>query len=240
VHEPEVQYQFAATTGTIFSDTHLPLRTWMLATAIMCDAKKGISAKQMEREMGVSYKTAWYLNHRIRKAIEETGGVFSGTVEAGETYIGGKYDKLRKRAKYDKPAVFGMKERESGRVHVVHMQDVNQWAIKPEMDAVVKPEAKMMTDESTLYKNLKRRGFSPEIVIHTDKEWVPGDIHTQGIDGFWSLLKRGIVGSFHKVSVKHLGRYVSEFQFRFIARMIYRHVGQFTILVAPECAFSLD
>jgi hypothetical protein len=86
----DCKYRFAATTGTIFSDTHLPLSKWMMAVAIMCNARKGVSAKQMERDMNVSYKTAWYLNHRIRKGVEETGGVFTGTVEADETYIGGQ------------------------------------------------------------------------------------------------------------------------------------------------------
>jgi transposase-like protein len=212
------KYRFAATTGTIFSDTHLPLSKWMMAVAIMCNAKKGVSAKQMERDMNISYKTAWYLNHRIRKAMEETGGVFTGAVECDETYIGGQYDKRPKRAKWDKEPVFGMKERESGRVHVKHLSAANSWNIGEVIDAKVSPEAKMMTYESKLYANLEQRGVEHEIVIHRSKEWVRGDVHTQGIDGFWSLLKRGIIGSFHQVSIKHLHRYMSEFQFRFNSR----------------------
>lgn len=209
-------YQFAATTGTIFSDTHLPLRTWMLAIALMSNAKKGISAKQMERDLGLSYKTAWYLNHRIRKAMDEgIDGLFTGTVEADETYVGGRYDKRRARAKYDKAPVFGMLERETGRVQVKHIPAANRWAITREMNTVVGPQAKMMTDESNLYANLKRRGFEHQIVIHSDKEWVRGECHTQSIDGFWSLFKRGLIGSLHQVSIKHLGRYLSEFEFRF-------------------------
>lgn len=212
------RYQFAATTGTIFSDTHLPLSKWMLATAIMCNAKKGVSAKQMERDMGVSYKTAWYLNHRIREAMDDgIEGLFTGTVEADETYVGGKYDKRRKRAKYDKEPVFGifgMIERETGRVHAKHIPAANRWVVTREIDAIVAPEAKFMTDESNLYSNLQKRGFEHNIVIHSDKEWVRGDCHTQSIDGFWSLLKRGLIGSFHQVSIKHL-RYIAEFQFRF-------------------------
>lgn len=94
----DCRYQFAATTGTLFTDTHLELRVWMQAIALMCTAKKGVSAKQMERTLGVSYKTAWYLNHRIRKAMDEgIDSLFTGTVEADETYVGGKYDKRRKR-----------------------------------------------------------------------------------------------------------------------------------------------
>lgn len=213
------KYQFCATTGTIFSDTHLPLNKWMLAAAIMCNAKKGVSAKQMERDMGVSYKTAWYLNHRIRKAMEESAGLFTGTVEADETYVGGKYDKRRKRAKWDKTPVFGIIERGDGdkhsRVSAGKLSAVNRWNITNEIDAIIAPGCSVMSDESNLYANLTKRGFKHEIVLHSSKEWVRGDCHTQGIDGFWSLLKRGIIGSFHQVSIKHLDRYIAEFQFRF-------------------------
>jgi transposase-like protein len=105
---PKCKYQFAATTGTIFSDTHLPLSKWMLAVALMCNAKKGISAKQMERDLGVSYKTAWYLCHRIRKSMEEGApGLLTGTVEADETYVGGRYDRRRKRGPHENSLLLG-------------------------------------------------------------------------------------------------------------------------------------
>ncbi|HEV3330164.1 MAG TPA: IS1595 family transposase [Bryobacteraceae bacterium] len=249
--EKTCKYQFAATTGTIFSDTHLPLRVWMQAIALLCTAKKGISAKQMERTMGVSYKTAWYLNHRIRKAMDEgIEGLFTGTVEADETYVGGRYDKRRKRAKYDKEPVFGMKERETGRVHAKHIRNATSWSIGREIDSAVGPTAKMMTDESRLYANLQRKGFDHEIVIHSDKQWVRGDCHTQGIDGFWSLLKRGLIGSFHQVSHKHLGRYIAEFQFRFNRRedeeifaavvigLLAKGALRYKALTGPETAVS--
>jgi hypothetical protein len=142
--EKTCKYQFAATAGTIFSDTHLPMRVWMQAIALMCTAKKGISAKQMERNMGVSYKTAWYLNHRIRKAMEEgIEGLFTGTVEMDETYVGGKFDKRRKRARYDKEPVFGIVERETGRVYARHIEAANSFEIRHHMDAVVTPQAKV-------------------------------------------------------------------------------------------------
>jgi transposase-like protein len=193
-----------------------------MAVALMVNAKKGISALQMKRDLKVAYKTAWYLNHRIRKAMslieEATSEPLSGTVEIDETYIGGKFDKRRKRQRWDKPAVFGMIERETGKVHAKHISAANRWNIGTEIDARVAPEARMMTDESKLYANLTKKGFKHEIVIHSDKEWIRGECHTQGIDGFWSLLKRGIIGSFHQVSVKHLDRYISEFAFRFNGR----------------------
>ncbi|HUA20841.1 MAG TPA: IS1595 family transposase, partial [Bryobacteraceae bacterium] len=146
--------QFTATVGTIFNDSHLPLQKWMQAVAIMCNAKKGVSARQLWRDLGVSYKTAWYLAHRIREAMAL--GNFNeqrmaGTVEADETYVGGKYDKRGKRARWDKEAVFGIVERETGRVHAKHLpgrSHLNSWTINREIDAVVDPAAKIMTDES--------------------------------------------------------------------------------------------
>jgi hypothetical protein len=227
-------HQFSATTGTIFNETHLPLRKWMLAVAIMCNAKKGVSAKQLQRDVEVSYKTAWYLSHRIREAMQLgnwTDEKMTGTIEVDETYIGGKFDKRRKRAKYDKPAVFGMIERETGRVHARHLSrgPANQWQIGQQIDAIASPEAHMMSDESRLYQNLTRRGFEHDIVIHSDKEWVRGEVHTQSIDGFWGLVKRGLIGSFHQVSIKHLDRYVQEFQYRFNGR---QNQELFTLTVA--------
>jgi hypothetical protein len=136
----------------------------MLAVAIMCNAKKGLSAKQLQRDLETSYKTAWFLSHRIREAMmlgNWTDEKMTGTVEADETYIGGKYDKRRKRAKYDKPAVFGMIERETGRIHAKHLSlgTANHWQIGREIDTAATKDAHMMTDESRLYQNLKRRGF---------------------------------------------------------------------------------
>ena len=213
-------YQFTAVVGTIFNDSHLPLAKWMQATAIMCNAKKGVSARQLWRDLGVSYKTAWYLAHRIREAMalgNFNQQKMTGTVEADETYVGGKYDKRRKRERWDKEAVFGMIERETGRVQAKHLpgrSHLNRWQVGQEIDANVAPAARMMTDESRLYANLKQRGFEHEIVIHSDKEWVRGDCHTQSIDSFWGLLKRGVIGTFHQISIKHLDRYITEFSYR--------------------------
>lgn len=213
-------YQFAATTGTIFSDTHLPLSKWMLATAIMCNAKKSVSAKQMERDMNVSYKTAWYLNHRIREAMgiveasDETQ--LAGTVEADETYIGGKYDKRRKRARWDKEPVFGVVERD-GKARTYHMPEVTLKGVLEKIkDNVAITADAIYTDDSDLYGTTAGCVMSHkhESVNHSAKEWVRGDVHTCTIDGYWGLLKRGIIGSFHKVSIKHLQRYLNEFQFK--------------------------
>src|SRR5579871_4771669 len=174
----ECAHQFTATAGTIFNDSHLPLQKWMLAVALMCNAKKGVSAKQLQRDLQTSYKTAWYLAHRIREAMEL--GNFNtekmtATVEADETYVGGKYDKRGKRARWDKEAVFGMIERETGRIHAKHIPGrsrINSWQLNNEIDSVVdRSTAHMMTDESRLYANLERRGFKHDIVIHRENQW---------------------------------------------------------------------
>jgi hypothetical protein len=217
---PECAHQFSATTGTIFHDTHLPLDKWFAAVALMVDAKKGLSAKQLERNLGCAYKTAWYLSHRIRKAMglcemadKES---LTGTVEADETYIGGKYDKRRKRARYDKPAVFGVIERD-GKARTCYMPSVSMKNVVKKITGNVSISADAIhTDESNLYGTEAGliESHKHETVKHIKQEWVRGDVHTGTIDGYWGLLKRGLIGSFHQISVKHLHRYLSEFQFR--------------------------
>jgi hypothetical protein len=213
--EPTCKYQFAATTGTIFHDTHLPLEKWLLAVALMTNAKKGLSAKQMQRDLDVSYQTAWYLNHRIREAMGlfETANEkqLTGTVEADETYIGPRrYDERRKRERWDKEPVFGVIER-GGKAKTWHIPRVNRHHIIQKLKDTISLEADLVcTDESPMYKRFPE-GMTHEIVNHSAKEWVRGDVHTGTIDGYWGLLKRGIIGSFHQVSIKHLHRYLNEF-----------------------------
>jgi len=217
------RYKFQATTGTIFSDTHLPLSKWMLAVAIMCNAKKGVSAKQLERDMNVSYKTAWFLSHRIRKAMDDEGGLLSGIVEVDETYVGGKAKNMhaKERAEkiggpgtHGKDSVFGMIERD-GRVKTYHIPALNRYYVIDKLKEGISVEAELVcTDESRLYQRMPSNIVRHEIVNHSVKEYVRGQIHTGTIDGYWGLLKRGLIGSFHRVSIKHLNRYLGEFQFK--------------------------
>ncbi len=216
--EPTCKHQFTATTGTIFHDTHLPLEKWLLAVALMTNAKKGLSAKQMERDLDVSYQTAWYLNHRIREAMGlfETANEtpLTGTVEVDETYIGGKFDKRRKRQRWDKEPVFGMVARD-GKAKTYHIPQINRKNVIDKIEDSISIEADLVcTDESPIYNRMPENVKRHESVNHSAKEWVRGDVHTGTIDGYWGLLKRGIIGSFHQVSIKHLHRYLSEFQFR--------------------------
>jgi transposase-like protein len=215
----ECKYQFTVTDGTIFNDTHLPLNKWFLATALMCNAKKGVSAKQMERHLGVSYKTAWYLSHRIRLAMSTEGGIFSGQVEVDATYVGGKYDKRRKREPWqDKPAVAGLVQRatetEHSKVIALHVAGETKQVMIPLVENCTTDDTKVYTDDNPTYHKLRHTRVH-EIVIHSKDEYVRGEAHTNSCENFWSNFKRGVIGSFHQVSMKHLQRYLDEFQFRF-------------------------
>jgi DNA-directed RNA polymerase subunit RPC12/RpoP len=212
--------QFSVTDGTIFNDTHLSLEKWFMAVALMVNAKKGLSALQLKRDIKCAYKTAWYLSHRIRKAMGlielADDEPLAGTIEADETHMGSKkYDKRRKRGKYEKEPVFGIVERD-GRAKTWHVsQPVNRYKVIDKLKDNVSINAKAVyTDDSRLYERMPANVQKHDIVNHSAKEWVRGDVHTCTIDGYWGLLKRGIIGSFHQISVKHLHRYLSEFQFR--------------------------
>lgn len=216
--------QFSVTEGTIFNDTHLPLDKWFMAVALMVNAKKGLSALQFKRDLKVAYKTAWYLSHRIRKAMGLIEAAdqepLAGIVEADETYVGGKYDKRRKRARYDKEPVFGIVQRD-GRAKTFHMRPVTIKNVVGKITENVSRDADgIYTDDGRFYGTAAGciANHNHQRVNHTQEEWVRGDVHTGTIDGYWSLLKRGIIGSFHQVSIKHLHRYLSEFQFRWNRR----------------------
>jgi transposase-like protein len=218
-NEESCRLQFSATSRTIFDKSHLPLSTWFQAVALIVNAKKSVSALQMQRDLGINYRTAWFLNHRIREAMQGELGLFGGTVEVDATYHGGKYDPRRKRAKFDKQAVAGVIQRKtSTETSKVKAFPVER-EILPVMTGVIRDhvalDAMIYTDEHGSYRNLNKRGRKHDIVRHSTKEYVRGDVHTNRIENFWSLFKRGVIGSFHQVSVKHLHRYLNEFSFRF-------------------------
>ena len=224
--EKTCQQQFTATSGTIMHDSHLPLKTWLMAITLITQAKKGMSAAQVQRTLGIgSYKTAWHLCHRIREAMKTNIAPLGGILEVDETYIGGK-----KRgegifaAKNNKVAVMGLVQRKTGqiRLHAVGKSSVSK------MDAwhfirqhVSRAQTEMIcTDESVIYPYcLKEFKIKHQSVNHRAKEYVRyGVVHTNSIEGAFGLLKRGIIGNFHQVSLKHLHRYLSEFEWRWNAR----------------------
>jgi transposase-like protein len=212
--------QFSPTAGTLFADSHLPLITWFHAIGLILNAKKGISAKQLQRDLGIGgYKTAWYLNHRIREAMNE-GDIpkLGGIVEVDETYLGGRIrGKGIRHAKKQKQVVMGAIER-GGEVRLKHVSTANVSTFREFiLDNVRHDAERIMTDQHTAYPGALRPEFSDrhETVNHIVGEYVRGDVTTNSIESVFSLFKRGVIGQFHKLSGKHLHRYLAEFEYRF-------------------------
>ncbi len=208
-------YQFSVTAGTIFHDSHLSLWKWFVATALLCESKKGMSACQIQRTIGVSYKTAWYLCHRIRAAMLEVAPEkLGGTVEIDETYVGGK--KRRWRPKSDKAVVIGIRQR-NGDLRMIRAQDAKSATVREIINANVGSHVEVIvTDESAIYPwALDKMQKNLHKTINHTREYAHGDVHTNTVESAFSLLKRGIVGTWHKVSAKHLPAYLDEMCFRF-------------------------
>jgi transposase len=208
--------------GTIFENSATSLRLWFYAIYLMSSTRCGISAKQLERELGVTYKTAWRMFHKIRSLLEQGDGVFDGTVEADETYVGGRRRGTRRgRPGKDshKTAVFGMAQRKTGerkgQVAATVVRDTKRATVLPHVQKKVLPESMIYTDEYTVYDSLGKEGYKHDRVHHAEEVWVSGDVHTNTIEGFWSLAKRGIGGVYHSVSSKHLQSYLDEYVFRY-------------------------
>jgi transposase-like protein len=214
--------QFTPTSGTLFHDTHLPLIVWFQAIALMLNAKKGISAKQLQRDLGIGgYKTAWYLNHRIREAMAE-GEIpaLGGIVEIDETYVGGKQKgKGVYYGKKQKQVVMGLRERK-GPLRFIHTKDAKGATWKAILDKYVdmKQVTYVMTDTNTAAMTVLGPTGKHRMIAHNIGKYVEGIVHTNTVESAFSLLKRGIVGSFHKISIKHLQRYLNEFSYRFNRR----------------------
>ena len=211
-------YQFSATSGTIMHDSHLSLRKWFLAIYLMCESRKGVSANQLHRTLGVSYKTAWYLCHRIREAMGNdpfTGPTLVGVVEVDETLVGGRTKGKGHAYKGNKTWVAGAIQR-GGKIRVERIPNIKRKTLHGFIRRTVKDEAEAIyTDELKSYMGIEDHDTIHKTVSHSSEEWVVGEVHTNGIEGVWSLFKRSIVGTFHKMSVKHLDRYLEELEWRF-------------------------
>jgi len=207
--------QFSVTVGTIFEDSHIPLTHWLGAMQLLCSSKKGMSAHQLHRMLGITYKSAWFMAHRIRHAMSQS--VFTdklgGIVEADETYVGGK----AKRGEDNKTPVFSLVERQ-GRVRSFVLPTVTAKNLKPMIREHVERTAHMMTDQWIGYRGLKKEFAGHDSVNHAREEWVRGNAYTNTVEGYFSLLKRGLTGTYHHVSKQHLHRYLAEFDFRYNAR----------------------
>jgi len=226
--------QFTVKIGTIFEDSHIPMNLWLQAICLMCSSKKGISANQLHRTLGVTLKTAWFMAHRIRYAmVQYPSGPFDGTVEMDETYIGGKLhvhpytfkagqrpqDRLS--AVANKAVVVSLVQR-GGSVRSYHVPKVTARNLRPIVDEMVAKDAHLMTDTSPIIASIgAKRKHS--LVNHTEKEYVRTEgeekISTNTVEGYFSLLKRGIIGVYHHCEKQHLHRYLAEFDFRYNNRI---------------------
>jgi transposase-like protein len=216
------RYQFSVTAGTIFHDTHLPLVKWFLATFLLCQSRKGMSANQLKRMLRINYRTAWYLCHRIRHAMAEQLPLekLGGTVEVDETYVGGKQHTYHKAGFGDsnKQIVIGIRQR-GGDLRFFHSQDVKSGTLAQYIKENVSEDVDViMTDELNAYPTAMKNIDMTEkhkTIKHKAKIYVDGDIHTNTVESAFSLLKRGIMGTWHRVSAKHLAAYLDEMTWRF-------------------------
>jgi len=224
----ECYKKFTVTVGTIYENSKVPLRTWFAAVYLCTSSKKGISSLQLHRQLGVTQKTAWFILHRIREMLRaKAPHMLKDVVEIDETLVGGKNknrhaDKKVKgsqgRSAKDKTPVLGAVQR-GGKLVAVAVPDTQAETLKPIIKKWVEDGSIMVTDEYRSYNELKR-DYLHVTVNHSEEEYVRGAFHTNTIEGFWSLFKRGIFGIYHNVSPKHLQRYVTEFESRYNSREI--------------------
>jgi transposase-like protein len=211
--------------GTIFQDSATSLRLWFYGIFLMASTRCGISAKQLERELGVTYKTAWRMFNKIRSLLSQDGDPLTGAIEADEAYIGGqgKWKHASKRghdtAFSSKTPVFGMAQRGAnggkGKVVAQVVEAASGPSILPKLKTRVLPESMIYTDEGNVYDSLKGQGYAHQRVNHSQQIYVDGTAHVNTIEGFWSLLKSGIRGTYHSVSTQHLQSYLDEYAFRY-------------------------
>jgi transposase-like protein len=215
--------QFTVRVGTIFERSHVPLHIWFQAAYLMCSSKKGVSSNQLHRTLGVTLQTAWFMSHRLREAMRmgslaPMGGA-GGTVEADETFIGRKEGTIKRRGHGHKNAVLSLVDRDSGQVRSFHVDGTSAADIVPIVKANVAKETAMMTDEGGHYFTLCDHFASHESVSHKADEYVRGDVHTNTVEGYYSIFKRGMRGVYQHCSEKHLHRYLAEFDFRYNNRV---------------------
>ena len=213
---------FTVTVGTLFERSKIPLNKWLMAVYLLCSSKKGMSSHQLHRTLGITYKSAWFMTHRIREAMKSPGGLLGsggGTVEADETFwLNSKRSKkgraYKGRGFEHKEKIFALVER-NGNVRTFHVPAVNADTLRPILKQQMAKDAHLMTDEAKQYLLIGKEFASHGVVKHGVGEYVRGKAHTNTVEGYFGLLKRGLIGTYHHCSAKHLQRYVSEFDFRY-------------------------
>lgn len=210
-------HQIHPLAGTIFHKSSTRLTDWFFAIFLMSQSKNGVAAKEIERHLGVTYKTAWRMQKQIRSLMKQGENILKGTVEVDETYVGGKRPGKRGRGAEGKTPVMGMVQRK-GRIKAVAVPDTKACTMLPIIEDSIEVGTIVYTDENWAYNRLGERGFDHSHITHSAKVYVSDDVHTNTIEGFWSQLKRSIHGTYHSVSPKHLQSYVDEFAFRYSNR----------------------
>lgn len=213
---PKCRYQFSATSGTIFHDSHLPLSKWFLTIYMMIESKKGVSALQIKRELGVAYQTAWYLCHRIRSAMHDAYPLpLKGVVEVDETWIGGEAHGKGRGFTGNKAIVVGAFQR-GGKIVLKMVKGRDRKTLHSFIHDTTAPDVEAIyTDDWRPYRGIADEDTRHEVVNHSAGEYVRGDVHTNNIENVWELFKRAVVGSYHHLSAKHLDAYLDELEWRF-------------------------
>lgn len=213
---------FTVRVGTIFEDSHVALRLWLQAIFLVAASKKGISANQLHRVLGVTLKTAWFMGHRIRHAMTGNDGSLMGSgggvVEADETYVGRKPGRKVRSGHGHKETVFSLVER-GGNVRSTHITGKTFAGVKRSLKKNVSPNAVLMTDDARIYKKIAKQFAEHKSVNHSKGEYVRGDAYTNTVEGFFSVFKRGMTGIYQHCSSNHLHRYLAEFDFRYNNRI---------------------
>ncbi len=216
--------QFTVKVGTVFEASKVPLRKWLQAVVLMASSKKGISSHQLHRTLGVTYKTAWFMSHRLREAMRSGAlgplGGKDGIVEADETYHGNKAEKTSTgtRGPANKRPIAALVAR-GGEVRTFHVERADKETVAGIVRANVSRESRLMTDESKLYIEVGAEFAGHETVCHSAEEYVRGEVHTNTIEGYFSIFKRGMKGVYQHCAEKHLHRYLAEFDFRYNNRV---------------------
>jgi len=209
-------YQLHPLADTIFHKSDTPLKSWFYAIYLFANSKNGVSAKELERQLGVTYKTAWRMAKQIRVLFKSPTRKLSKTVEIDDTYIGGTSHGIKGRGAKGKTTVMGLVQR-NGRVIAKVTPDLSLPTVQPFIESHVKKGARLMSDEFLTYRKV-RKGYRRGFITHSSGQYVRGNVHTNTIEGFWSQLKRSLSGTYHAVSPKYLQAYVDEFAYRYSKR----------------------